>query len=74
MTLTELRAFVAKNYPSLTVHRNGETCFGATSILDFNSSLTTANAKAAINAGLLRHAAAFNDLITRIRNSSGCKQ
>ena len=61
MTLTELRAFVAKNYPSLTVHRNGETCFGATSILDFNSSL-------------LRHAAAFNDLITRIRNSPGCKQ
>lgn len=56
MTLTELCAFVVANYPSLTVHRNGETCFGATSILDFNSSLSEEGAKLAINAGLLRHA------------------
>ena len=58
----------------LVEHIDRKGLSGVTSILDFNSSLTTANAKAAINAGLLRHAAAFNDLITRIRNSSGCKQ
>ena len=56
MTLTELCAFVVANYPSLTVHRNGETCFGATSILDFNSSLSEEGAKLAINAALSRHA------------------
>jgi hypothetical protein len=59
MTLTELRAFVAQNYPLLRVKHCRDShviAYGALEIVEFRRAPEAAEARTAINAALRRQA------------------